>query len=42
MEGLLTLLYDRVGGRASRADLERILITLGGDVGEGGGGVQVA
>ena len=41
-EGLIELLYDRVDGIFSGPDLARIFITLGGDSGGGGGGVQVA
>ena len=36
VEGLITVLYDKVGGGVSRTDLERIFIYLGGNYGGGG------
>ena len=42
MEDLLYILYDRVDGRVSRPDLDKIFIVLGGDAGGGGRGVGVA
>ena len=41
IEGLISLLYDRVDIRISTPDLARIFIDLGGDAGGGRGKVRV-